>query len=330
MRPFLLVAILISSASLASAEENWFLAVGHGGNRMLSRDGLQWEQHQEWGKPGHDQNDLNVAINYKGTFYAGGGYFSGRTTATRDGKTWSDGVIPGSSPIFGYAIFDDKLYAVDLRGVVFETTDGESWPVVARAEMPTKTHWIRATDQGNGLIVGSGDFGPVIAFSPATKKIVVTQMAGQVDKQAGLCRVAFGNSVFVIGGQAGLLAVTKDGVNFENNEVNPERGDIQCVAFTGKEFLATSQKGALYSKDGLAWEPVSGTVPRQIRHAEKWLYGYNNPTKISRSADGLTWETVPNEKEWQAKSFAYGPLAGGPPPKLPVPKAAAPKADEKK
>src|SRR4051794_373192 len=194
MRSFLFsFALFLISSSVVFAEENWFLAVGHGGHRMLSRDGLTWERHQEWGTPGHDQNDLNVAVNFKGTFFAGGGYFSGRTTATRDGETWSDGVVPGSSPIFGYEIFGDTLYAIDLRGVVFKTTDGENWPLVVKPEMPSKTHWIRGTDRGNGIIVGSGDFGPVIAFDPVTEKIVVTQMAGQVDKNPGLRRVAYGN-----------------------------------------------------------------------------------------------------------------------------------------
>jgi hypothetical protein len=196
--------------------------------------------------------------------------------------------------------------------------------------MPTKTHWIRASAQGNGLIVSSGDFGPVTAFEPATGKITVTQMAGQVDKQAGLRRVAFGNGVFVIGGQNGLLAVTKDGVTFQNNATNGARADIQCVIWTGKEFLATTQKEAYRSPDGLDWQPVAtGPIPRQIRRVENWLYGYSwPPHKISRSRDGLKWEPVPNEKEWQAKSFAYGPLAGGEPPKLPPgpkPKPAEPK-----
>lgn len=320
------VAFLVAGSALA--EDDWFLAVGHGGHRMLSRDGVHWEGHQAWSEPGHNQDDLNVAVNFKGTFFAGGGYFSGRTTATRDGKTWSDGVVPGSSPIFGYEVFGNTLYAVDLRGRVFKTTDGENWPLVAKAEMPSPTHWIRSTDQGNGLIVGSGDFGPVMVFDPATEKITVTQMAGQTEKNATLKRVAFGNGVFVIGGQAGLLALTKDGVKFEHNETHPDRGDIQCVVFTGKQFLATTRTGAFRSTNGLDWEPVDTKLPRQIRRVQDWLYGYSwPPSKISRSRDGLTWEPVPNKKEHQAKSYAYGPLAGGPPPKLPQPKRPAPKAN---
>ncbi|MCE9563957.1 MAG: hypothetical protein K8U57_18095 [Planctomycetes bacterium] len=330
MRPVILLASLVVGCAATAtsavdpapkkATNQWYLAVGHGGHRMLSRDGLAWEKHASWGEPKHDQNDLNVAANFKGAFYAGGGYFSGRLTATRDGEKWSDGVLPASSPIFGLEVLDDVLYAIDLRGAVFKTVDGEKWELVARAEMPSKTHWIRATAQGNGVIVGSGDFGPVTVFEPKTGKITVTQMAGQVDKNAGLHRVAFGNGVFVVCGQAGLLAVSKDGKQWENNAVNADRGDIDCVEFTGKEFLATFAKGCLRSKDGLTWTKVEGMIPRQIRRVNGYLYGYGwPPSKFSRSQDGEKWEALPNEKGWQGKAYAFGELVGGDPPAVPQP-----------
>jgi len=320
------VLVLFTSASLAAdpvpkqGANQWYLAVGHGGHRMLSRDGEKWDKHVSWGEPKHDQNDLNVAANFKGAFYAGGGYFSGRITATRDGEKWSDGVIPGSSPIFGLEVLDDVLYAVDLRGAVFKTVNGEKWELVARPEMPTKTHWIRATAQGNGVIVGSGDFGPITVFDPKTGKISVTQTAGQTDKQPGIFRVAFGNGVFVVGGQAGVLAVSKDGKNWENNAINPDRGDIHSVAFTGKEFLVTTTKGPVKSADGRTWVGVEGKIPNQLRWVNGWLYGYGwPPSKISRSRTGEKWEVVPNDKAWQGKAYAYGPLAGGEPPAVPQP-----------
>ncbi len=304
-----------------AAEKNWLLAVGHGGHRMLSQDGKTWLNHTSWGEPKHDQNDLNVATNFKGTFYAGGGYFSGRVSATRDGKTWSDGVVPGSAPIFGLEVFGDTLYAVDLRGKVFKTGDGEKWELVAKAEMPTATHWIRGTAQGNNIIVGSGDFGPAIAFDPKTNTITMTQMDGQTDKNATWQRVAFGNGVFVVGGQAGLLAVTNDGKKWENNKAQPERGDIQCVEFTGKEFLATTAKSAYRSVDGKSWKEAKAPPARQVRRIEDWLYTSTYaPSRLARSKDGGdTWETLPNEGGWHFKAYATGPLTGGDPPKLPIP-----------
>jgi opacity protein-like surface antigen len=54
-----LVATLLSSA--AAADDNHWLAVGHGGQRMLSSDGKAWTQVGSWSKPAHNQDDLNVA-----------------------------------------------------------------------------------------------------------------------------------------------------------------------------------------------------------------------------------------------------------------------------
>lgn len=211
------------------ADDTVYIAVGHGGHRMTSRDGLAWENHVEWVKPGHDQNDLNVAACFNDALFVGGGYSYARLTATRDGKTCSEGRIPGGSPVFGLEVGGEMLYAVCLRGDVFKTTDGEQWELVGRADIPTKTHWIRGTTFGNGLIVGSGDFGPALVCDPETGKLSVTQMAGQSDENATWHRVAFGNGTFVVGGQAGLLAVTRDGKSWLNNETVAERGDTQCV-----------------------------------------------------------------------------------------------------
>ena len=100
-------------------------------------------------------------------------------------------------------------------------------------------HWIRGTAQGNGLIVGSGDYGPVVAFDPKTNEAIVTKMAGQDTKNPGPKRVAFGNGVFVVVGEQGLIARTKDGKTWENNRTRDDVGDVQCVEFNGKEFLLT-------------------------------------------------------------------------------------------
>lgn len=298
-----------------------YLAVGPGGQRMLAGDGLSWENHVAWGEPKHDQNDLNVANFFKGAAYVGGGYSIARLTATRDGKTWSEGALPKGSPIFGLEVLNDHLYAVTLRGQVYKTSDGQSWTLVAAAEMPTKTHWIRATASGNGLIIGSGDYGPVLVFNPKTEKISITQMAGQKDKNAGLKRVAFGNGVFVVGGQDGLLAMTRDGIAWENNQVHAERGDIKSVVWTGSEFLASTDKlGTWTSNDGLEWKHAQRQVPRMLVRAGSWIYGWSwPPTKLERSQDGQKWESVPNTREFHVKHVAVGDLAGsGPPPPIPA------------
>ncbi len=313
------------SAEDPAASKPWILAVGHGGHRMVSRDGLSWQHHVAWGQPAHDQNDLNAAVNFRGAFFVGGGYSYARLTATCDGQKWSEGRIPGGSPIFGLEVVGDTLYAICLRGEVFKTADGAEWELVGRGEMPTKTHWIRGTAVGNGLIVGSGDYGPALVCDPATGKITVTQMAGQTDKNATWRRVAFGNGTFVVGGQAGLLAATADGQTWHNNHTVPERGDVMCVEWTGKQFLAVTTQGVYASADGRTWQSREGKTPRQIRRVGDWLYGYSwPPSNFSRSRDGVTWEPIENPQQWQAKAFAVGPLSGGQPPALPPdPKASS-------
>lgn len=313
---FVILALFAASAGAAEV----YLVVGPGGDRMFSTDGLTWENHVAWGEPKHDQNDLNCAAFFKGTAYVGGGYYSGRLTATRDGKTWSEGVLPNSSPVFGMEILHDALYAITLRGQVYKTSDGESWTMVAAAKMPSPTHWIRSTVSGNGVIVGSGDFGPAIVFDPKTEKITVTQMAGQKDKNAMWKRVAYGNGVFVVCGQDGLLAATKDGHSWQNNETRPERGNFSSVVWAGDGFLATAEKqDALFSQDGLEWKKFETKAPHTLVRAGDWVYGWSwPPSKIKRTRDGATWEPVPNAKEYYAKDVVVGNLSGmGSPPKLP-------------
>lgn len=350
------VASIVTVACIspvARADENFWLAVGHGGQRMLSTDGKAWTQVGSWSTPGHNQDDLNVAASFKGAFYVGGGYFSGRLTATRDGKNWSDGVIPGSSPLFGLDVMGDALFAMDLRGKIFKTTDGEKWDLVATPKMPPPTeimwaaarklaqdrgkdeksvtesqaqgHWIRGTAQGNGLIVGSGDYGPVVTFNPQTNEVTVTKMAGQDNKNPGPKRVAFGNGVFVVIGEKGLIARTKDGKTWENNRNRDDVGDAQCVEHNGKEFLLNSTDAksktskTMKSADGLVWETIDWPVPRQIRFINGVLYSSSYPpTKLARSLDGgKTWEPLANQEGWHFKAYAYGPLGGGPPPDVP-------------
>lgn len=296
-----------------------FLAIGPGGHRMTSQDGLTWENHASWGKPGHDNNDLNVAVVFKGMAIVGGGYSQARLTATRDGRTWAEGALPRGGPIFGLEVVGEHLHVITLHGHVYKSADGEKYEWIGAANMPTKTHWIRNTVAGNGLIVGSGDYGPAMAFNSATKEITVTQMAGQKDKNAMWRRVAFGNGVFVVAGQDGLLASTKDGKTWQNNETHADRGDISSVVWTGTQFLASTSKSALASKDGSRWEKLDAKLPRMLHPAGGFLYGWSGPgIKLQRSRDGQKWEEVPNPKEWHVKSIAHGQLAGkGESPQLP-------------
>lgn len=341
----LFTLVLLSLApTISSAGENFYIAVGAGGHRMFSRDGLAWENHFELGPAGHDQNDLNVVTSFKGTIVIGGGYSSGRLMATRDGKTWSDGVLPEgkisarrSSPIFGIEVIHDTLYLMTLHGQVYATSDMENYEEVAWVRMPQtfegerKPRWVRQAVQGNDLMLGSGDFGPALIFnSKFPSDAMYTQMAGQDDrKQPQYRRVAFGNGIFLVGGQNGLIARSRDGRIWENNVTVPERGDVYSVVWAGDHFLAQTQNlGALVSPDGANWTRQEAAVPRHIIRVHDLLFGWNRRTDFSRSRDGVTWERAKNDKNFTILSIGYGELAGaGDPPNLPGPPTREKKAE---
>lgn len=325
------MGVLVALAAAISGEmcsaESRYLSIGPGGQRMWSEDGLTWSNGVSWGPPKHDQNDLHCATTYRGAFYVGGGFSKSRLTATRDGQKWSVGEIPrGGGPTVGLNVFNDRLYATTMRGVVFFSDDGSTFTFAGRAESPKIDYRVRGTAQGNGVIIGAGDFGTLIvvkgAAAPGDQKEVSFQtMAGQSEKKATLRRVAFGNGVFVIGGQDGLLATTADGASFENNETNPDRGDIMSVVWTGKEFLAVTATVILSSKDGREWSPQPNRQRLKfVSAANGLLFGRDwRRERIHASRDGgQTWTLAENPDGFHSVSVTYGELAGsGEPPALP-------------
>ena len=93
------------------------------------------------------------------------------------------------------------------------------------------------------------------------------------------------------------------------------------MVWTGKAFLAVTEKReALVSTDGLEWTPNATRAPGSLVRPHDSIYGWNwPPSQIQRSRDGLTWEPVPNEKNYFVIDIGFGNLSGkGAPPKLPA------------
>jgi hypothetical protein len=160
-----------------------------------------------------------------------------------------------------------------------------------------------------------------MVFDPRTRRITITQMAGQVDKHATWKRVAFGAGTFVVAGQSGLLGTSTHGVVWEHNEPHPERGDITSVAWVGDRFLAVSSaKKQFESQDGRSWTETTPAAPKILVRAGEFMYGWAwPPHRVQRSRDGGTWEAVPNERQFYFKHVVRGELAGaGAPPAMPA------------
>ena len=88
----------IARTRRAPPKKGVFVAVGYGGRRMVSADGVAWEITAEWGeKGGDDSNNLMGLAFGKGKFVAVGGGGRGRrrrrpghVLASADGRAWKE------------------------------------------------------------------------------------------------------------------------------------------------------------------------------------------------------------------------------------------------
>jgi len=323
--PLTLLTLLAASIAHLHAAEI-YVAAGGGGHRMVSPDGLEWFHHTAWGEPKHDTNDLGAIAFFNGAAYVGGGYFHPRLTATCDGQNWSVGALsPGGGPTTGLGVIDETLYAITIRGDLYRSHDGESFEKIADGKASRdEPGAIRRATVGNGRLVGAGDFGMVASYHPASGQYEIQRLAGQEDKNATFKRIAFGNGVFVVGGQDGLLACSSDGVTWENNETTPERGDVRQLFFFDDHFYAVcrgaDRKTTVYhSADGKAWEPTDLELAgNPIGVVEDHLYVKVGKIGLQRTTDLEQWETIPNPENHDVRNLARGEMSGeATPPALP-------------
>lgn len=87
--------VLMFPVPAATAADLW-LAVGYGGRRMVSTDGVKWEITAEWAQPGGDDgNNLMSAVFAQEKFVVVGGGGGGQNAAghilvSSDGRRWNE------------------------------------------------------------------------------------------------------------------------------------------------------------------------------------------------------------------------------------------------
>ena len=175
---------------------------------------------------------------------------------------------------------------------------------------------------GNGMIIGAGDFGTLVVICPDQPSIAFRTMAGQDEKKATPRRIAFGGGIFLVGGQNGLLATSRDGVKWQNERTFPDRDDILSAVWSGKQFLAFTQSNVLTSFDGLEWQSRPNDVRLKYVYATgDRLFGRDHRAdKIQVSTDGgNSWTLSSHPENYHLSKVNQGDLAGTePPPNLPT------------
>jgi hypothetical protein len=286
-----------------------FLAVGHNGIRITSKDGETWDN-PALGKEG----EVYRAVAFGNGRFAVVGTYGGDNimASTADGAAWVTGKR-------------EAKYAHYFRGVVFANgiflatggdpgSVGAAKPFVAISQdgavweenYPIDGKFIlRRLAFGNGAWVGVGDRGR-IAASPDGKAWKDTEGTKPIDTMVD---VAFGNGVFVGVGLNGLRRTSKDGSVWSDPTRGNEGEHLNSILFTGKQFVAVGAGATYFSIDGKDWKRMpNNNAPTFATFGLGIYIGTSWRGRLLRSADAVDWKDVHKcEQPIEAVTFGAPP-----------------------
>lgn len=317
-RSFLALPFALSLSSLiqsAPEKPGVYVAVGYGGRRIRSTDGVNWDLAAEWAEKGGDDRNNLISVAYgNGTFVVVGGGVTdkngpgGRILTSADGKEWKEhtGLKFRVHPVlFGQGRF--VAGGPDYR--LLHSTDGAKWETGGKIAEPAATHF-RMGAFGNGSFVFAGNG----RKSEQEIHWVVTSKDGTAieNERTDLPPVramTYGNGRFVVVGPDGLRMSSADGSKWEH-EVKEAKVTLDSVVWTGKEFLASGSGKGYASADGKTWTPWPKPVPCSVLYAnaerQVWI-GTSWPGQMWSSTDGVEWKRTKEMTPNGINAAAFGP-----------------------
>lgn len=270
-----------------------FLAVGHNGMRLTSKDGVTW------GTPemGKDGQTYRAAAFGNGRFVTVGSFGGDNVLASSaDGKSWELGKREGKyrdyfrGLTFGNGSFialgGDPGSVGAAKPFVAFSKDGITWednsPIDGK-------YMLRRAAFGNGLWVAVGDRGR-IAASPDGKVWKDAEGTKPIDT---LVDVSFGNGVFVGVGLHGLRRSSTDGIQWSEPARGEEGEHLNSVVFTGRQFVTVGAGATYFSPNGKDWKRVPNqNAPTFATFGDGALIGTTWRGRLLRSTDGIAWKDV--------------------------------------
>ena len=265
MLRFLLVGLLALSASGAEPA-GLFVAVGYGGRRISSADGVRWENDQRWADESKDDDHVlfNVAFGHGRFIAVGGGAQIGHILSTRDGREWK-ALPPWKGRVATIGFGDDRFVAAHGAGLL-HSSDGETFTAGARLEWKGSVHPRRSafgdTEAGQMFVViGDADLdgeGERVHWRASTTD--GTTFASAAHGTPPARDVAHGAGRFVVVGPGGLIESSHDGQTWQRHPV-ASTDDFSKVIWTGRRFLVSGGQRTWSSPDALTWAPEPTAIP---------------------------------------------------------------------
>jgi hypothetical protein len=284
-----------------------------------------------WGGPGGEEKFVAVAN-------------GGQIAYSEDGENWTQanvGAIFSATNIAGVAWggpdAGKKFVAVGRDGKAAYSTDGESWSnagvSIDSSKQFTGIAWGGPEEGKKFVAVATG--GQIAHSADGIAWTFVTGTnAGLNNQNAG--GITWGGDKFVVAADTGRMAYSLDGATW--TAIAPGTGSdqtqfadsqhIKAIAYGGPEgaekFIAGGVEGIMVaSTNGVTWTTVTthGFASTDIFRAITWGAGRfvaaggkqatpaEGDSRVTVSADGLTWETPWIESN-TARNF-YGAACGG-------------------
>lgn len=312
----LLVATRASDAAAASGG-GLYVAVGYGGRRMSSRDGVTWENVEQWADAGGDDSNNLMSVAFgKGRFVAvgGGGWTretqAGHVLVSSDGVTWKE-VAKASNRINPVVFGEGRFVAGTSDKALVLSDDGVAWRRGAKIDYPGGAFWFRSGAAGNGRFVFTGN------STPSQKECwCASSRDGESIEHFStdfplLRAVAFGAGRFVLTGRDGLRMSSVDGKTWEHQASEPGE-DLRTIVWTGKEFCTAGGNFVFTSPDGVAWTKRAHRSPPLLMWGdERIMIGTTWPGRMHSSTDGgIRWTPSPALPPNGINQVVYGAPLG--------------------
>ncbi|HEY0137600.1 MAG TPA: hypothetical protein VGB85_26125 [Nannocystis sp.] len=292
-----------------------FLAIGDGGRRVRSSDGVVWDGLVGSGLLDTDDElaapdalrALAVGDGYIVAVGGGGNFWKGNAMVMRStdgGVTWQEDLLkdkPDFSPhkLYGAAASGQVVVAAGMRGKAIRSEDGGlDWTDISFEDQGSRLLGVAA--QGDTfVVVGWTDNGE----SPDTSVVLTSPDLGLTwgapdHSFERLDTIAAGNGTFVaIGGLKCLRS--QDGVAW--TDCGPISAGFKGVAFAGDEFVLATAEGLATSLDGVAW--TTPTLPP-----------VGSPAQLARGNGryvGVRWTDrgwATDLEDWSFATWATEPL----------------------
>lgn len=278
------------------------VAVGYGGRRLVSVDGVVWTGDMQDLRGNADSPRLLRDVSYGGGLVvAVGGGCSGGTACsgrilTFNGDRWAEATVPsGQGWLSGVVHGGGTWVAVGANGSILYSKDGKSW-TAARPQMGNLRRVAHGNVGGTNMFVAVGDNGlrvrslDGIAWSDA-----VTGFPG-ADGPVSLTAVGIGNGTVVAAGDAGRRIRSRNGVVWTDAAAGGS--GIGAVVFVDGRLMAFDDPVVHVSTDdGARWSPQTQVNPPSDSVAVGMLRG----SRLFVGARGAEIKTSPNGVAWTTR-----------------------------